>query len=142
MQRTEQFRSTLHRLLGSTTETNCTVFECSSLRCRPSHIRVVYHLKLSVADNTKDITDIIENHALLSLTFGLFEESYYCQLVVRSAHCRCLDLQDLVLNSSLLKSQAFDSTCPPHTGHTNLSRSHTLVLSVHQFGFNKNINSP
>ena len=63
-------------LLASTTETNCTVLERScTMSCGPSHVRIVYQLKLSVADDTKDTTDVIENHALFSVTVGLFEES-------------------------------------------------------------------
>ena len=56
---TTHFDSLFRRLLGSTTETNCTVCQ----------------LKLSVADDTKDIADVIANHALLSTTFDLLEES-------------------------------------------------------------------
>ena len=73
---TTNFDSLFRRLLGSTTETNCTVLERScTMSCGPSHVRIVYQLKLSVADDTKDIADVIENHALLSITFDLLEES-------------------------------------------------------------------
>ena len=69
---TTNFDSLFRRLLISTTETNCIVLELTS---GPSHIRIVCQRRLSVADDTKDIADVIENHALLSTTFDLLEES-------------------------------------------------------------------
>ena len=91
---TSHFDTLFRRLLISTMETNCTVLERSSLRSQPYNNCL--YLKLSVAHDSKDVADVIENHALLSITFGLFEESCGFLLVVRSAHCRCLNLQELI----------------------------------------------